>query len=226
VSNPLDLENLMARRLLIASLSLTLVAAAAMAQDVRQYAPGDVVNPSEVAAILGAPRIKYRSIRLLDDPSAAAGDAALAVAGGSALYAAAATAATAATPSMAANPAAAADGVPSALSLPVQFSFDSADILPAARQQLDALAEGIRLLPQAKPVVIEGHTDAAGPEQYNEQLSQRRAQAVKRYLVASHGINPARLRAVGMGEYKPLAGSDPYASENRRVQFRGDASFQ
>lgn len=219
----------MARRLLIASLSLTLVAAATMAQEVRQYAPGDVVNPSEVAAILGAPRIKYRSIRLLDDTSAAAGETALAAGGGSALYATAATAATAAqaaTPGMPADSAAAAGGVPSALSLPVQFSFDSADILPAARQQLDALADGIRLLPQAQPVLIEGHTDAAGAERYNEQLSQRRAQAVKRYLVASHNIDPARLRAVGMGEYKPLAGSDPYASENRRVQFRGDTSVQ
>jgi outer membrane protein OmpA-like peptidoglycan-associated protein len=110
----------------------------------------------------------------------------------------------------------------SALALPVQFAFDSAQILPAARSQLDALAEGIRMLPAIQAVVIEGHTDAIGAEAYNDQLSQRRAQAVKRYLVASHGIDAARLRAVGMGEHAPLQGRDPAASENRRVQFRGE----
>jgi outer membrane protein OmpA-like peptidoglycan-associated protein len=111
---------------------------------------------------------------------------------------------------------------PSALSLPVQFGFDSAEILAPARQQLDALAEGIRMLPALQSVVIEGHTDAIGSDHYNEQLSQRRAQAVKRYLVAAHQIDPARLRAVGLGEQIPLRGTDPHAAENRRVQFRGE----
>jgi len=104
----------------------------------------------------------------------------------------------------------------------VQFSFDSAEILPGARAQLDALAQGIRLLPALKTVVIEGHTDAVGTDQYNDQLSQRRAYAVKRYLVAEHRIDPSRLRAVGMGKYEPLPGKDPVAAENRRVQFRGE----
>ena len=109
-----------------------------------------------------------------------------------------------------------------ALSLPVQFAFDSADILPAARKQLDALAEGIRLLPDAKAVVIEGHTDAVGSPQYNEQLSVRRANAVKRYLVAEHRLEAGRLRAVGKGEQEPQAGHDSRSAENRRVQFRGE----
>jgi outer membrane protein OmpA-like peptidoglycan-associated protein len=129
-------------------------------------------------------------------------------------------AAPAAAPEAAAPPAA--RPRPSALSLPVQFAFDSADILPAARQQLDALAAGIRMLPELQSVVVEGHTDANGPEHYNGQLSQRRAQAVKQYLVAVHRIEPARLRAVGLGEQAPLRGLDPYAGENRRVQFRGE----
>ena len=185
----------MTRRPALACLSFLLLTATAtaMAQEVRQYRPGDAVNPSEVAAILGgtpgaAPGIKMRSIRLLGDASSTA----------------------------AAAPAPAA-----ALSLPVQFGFDSADILPAARQQLDALAEGIRLLPEAKAVVIEGHTDAVGSPEYNEQLSMRRANAVKRYLVAEHRIEAGRLRAVGKGEHEPQAGQDPKAAENRRVQFRG-----
>jgi outer membrane protein OmpA-like peptidoglycan-associated protein len=108
-----------------------------------------------------------------------------------------------------------------ALSLPVQFNFDSAEILPSARPQLDALAEGIRRLAEDKRVVIEGHTDAAGSDTYNEQLSLRRAQSVKRYLVAVHHIDPMRLQALGLGEYSPLPGLDPLAAKNRRVQFRG-----
>lgn len=213
----------MARRLLLAPLILTLLAGTATAQDVRQYRAGDVVDPREVAAILGQPGsskpIKMRSLRLLDDtasPTATAADATLQLAAA----APAAPAAGAVDAGVVAP--APARGRAAALSLPVQFAFDSADILPAARQQLAALADGIRMLPELKAVVIQGHTDAAGPEHYNEQLSQRRAHAVKRYLVAAHGIDPARLRAVGMGEYAPLPGHDPYAGENRRVQFEGE----
>jgi outer membrane protein OmpA-like peptidoglycan-associated protein len=110
---------------------------------------------------------------------------------------------------------------PSALSLPVQFEFDSTTISVAAREQLDALAEGIKLLPPERLVVIEGHTDASGPDDYNQWLSLRRAAAVKRYLVQIHGIESRRLRDSGFGERHPIAGTDPYAPENRRVQFRG-----
>jgi len=111
---------------------------------------------------------------------------------------------------------------PQALSLPVPFAFDSAELLPTARGQLDAIAAGIRMLPTHQKVVIEGHTDAVGTEQYNEELSQRRAQSVRRYLVAAHGIESSRLQAVGRGEHNPLPGRNPLASENRRVQFRGE----
>ena len=78
------------------------------------------------------------------------------------------------------------------------------------------------MLPADQKVVIEGHTDAVGSEQYNEELSQRRAQSVRRYLVATHGIEASRLQAVGLGEHDPLPGRDPLAGENRRVQFRGE----
>ena len=201
----------MARSLLLAHLMLAFLAGSAMAQDVRLYGSNEAVDPRDVAQILDqtkAPAIKMRSIRVLDDSAPGQG-----------------------TPSQ--QQVAFADeamvaGRPmahlrsTALALPVQFSFDSADILPAARRQLDALAEGIRMLPSIQSVVIEGHTDAAGSDTYNEQLSQRRAYAVKRYLVAMHGIDPARLRAVGLGKYVPLEGRDIFAPENRRVQFRGE----
>ena len=108
-----------------------------------------------------------------------------------------------------------------AFSLPVQFAFDSATILPAARRQLDAVASGIKLLPETQNVVLEGHTDATGADAYNLSLSQRRAAAVKAYLVEVHGIDAQRLRDRGLGEQQPIDGIDPFAPENRRVQFRG-----
>jgi len=193
---------------LLANLMLALVAATASAQDVRVYGAHEAVDPRDVAQILEqrpAPGMKMRSIRLLDDnPAQAAhkegapGAAVAAAADDSERVRAA------------------------ALALPVQFAFDSAEILPSARAQLDALAQGIRLLPALKTVVIEGHTDAVGSDAYNEQLSQRRAHAVKRYLVAAHRIDASRLRAIGLGKHEPLPGKDPLAAENRRVQFRGE----
>lgn len=198
----------MSHRLIVANLLLALAAGSAMAQEVRVYRANEAVDPRDVAQILEqrpAPAMKMRSIRLLDDAPAQAAST-----GGA----------------TAAAPAAADDDSQrvrsAALSLPVQFGFDSSEIEPGARAQLDALAQGIRLLPALKTVVIEGHTDAVGTDQYNEQLSQRRAYAVKRYLVAEHHIDPSRLRAIGLGKYEPLPGKDPVAPENRRVQFRGE----
>jgi outer membrane protein OmpA-like peptidoglycan-associated protein len=186
----------------LASLLLALAAFAATAQeDVRVFRAGERVDPREVAAILEpAPAgAKMRTLRLLDDPAPLQMGAALDKAEGEA------------------RPV----GRPSALALLIQFDFDSAEIMPAARPQLDALAEGIRLLPANSQVRIEGHTDAAGTDAYNDKLSRRRAEAVKSYLVALHRIDPARLNAVGFGEHKPLDGRDAAAPENRRVQFRG-----
>lgn len=111
---------------------------------------------------------------------------------------------------------------PAALALPVQFAFDSARLLPSAVSQLDALAQGIKLLPPEQRVVIEGHTDARGPEFYNVVLSGKRAAAVKNYLVLVHGIGEDRLKTVAKGEADPYDRSRPEADENRRVQFRGE----
>jgi len=192
----------MPRFLPAAALLISAAAAiAAHAQEVKVFRNSEAVDPTEVARILdrSAP-IKMRSLHLLDEPSAGA--------------VAATSAAAAAAVSQAARP--------SALSLPVQFSFDSADILPSAKPQLDAIAAGIRMLPAGQKVVIEGHTDAVGTEQYNDELSQRRAQSVRRYLVAAQGIDPSRLEAVGLGKHNPLPGHSPLAGENRRVQFHGE----
>ena len=180
-------------RLLPTAAALLLSAAAALAAhagEVKVFRASETVDPTEVASILGAPPIKMRSLRLLDDGPAAA------------------------TARQSARP--------QALALPIPFAFDSADILPQAKPQLDAVAAGIRLLPATQKVVIEGHTDAIGGEEYNDELSQRRAQSVRRYLVAAHGIDASRLQAEGLGKHQPLPGMSPTAGENRRVQFRGE----
>ena len=191
----------MPRLLPVAALMISAAASLAVhAGDVKVFRHSESVDPTEVARILdrSAP-IKMRSLRLLDDGSAGA---------------VATSAAAAAAVSVA--------GSPSAQSLPVPFAFDSADIQPSAKGQLDAIAAGIRMLPAEQKVVIEGHTDSVGAEEYNDELSQRRAQSVRRYLVATHGIEAARLEAVGFGKHQPLPGRSPLAGENRRVQFRGE----
>jgi OmpA-OmpF porin, OOP family len=181
-----------------AALLLSVGSLVAQASEVKVYRGHDTVDPGEVARILGP--VKMRTLRLLDDGPA-----------GSVATASAAAAVVAVEASR-----------PSALSLPVPFAFDSADIMPSARPQLDAIAAGIRMLPATQRVLIEGHTDAVGSDLYNESLSQRRAQSVRRYLVTMHGIDASRLEAVGLGEHNPLPGHGPLAGENRRVQFRGE----
>lgn len=179
------------------------------ADPITYYREGQRIDPQEVASVLssGVSRpapIPTRSIRLLPEPGQAPAVAALPV-----------------PDRLVADPPVAADADGSALALPVRFGFDSAEIEPAALAQLDAVAEGIALLPEGQAVLIEGHTDARGTPAYNLALSRRRAEAVRLYLVSAHGIDAARLKAVGYGPYKPLADSEPTAARNRRVQFRG-----
>ena len=184
----------MFRRFVLSSL-MALAGVGASAQTTLHYREGQRVEPEEVRQILErAPDAAgtTRSIRLLPERPESGG-----------------------------APDAQVRNAPNALSLPVRFEFDSAKITPSARTQLDALAEGIKLLQPDRPVVIEGHTDARGSAFYNEVLSSRRAAAVKIYLVETHGIDPQRLKAVGFGKQQPIEGRDPFSGENRRVQFRG-----
>jgi outer membrane protein OmpA-like peptidoglycan-associated protein len=201
----------------LSTLALALAAAAAMiapgakAEKVMIYREGQLVIPQDVADVLG----NTRSIRLLDDAPAAPAKATA--------LAAVSRVRTSARPSDPAAHGARGDSkaAASALSLPVRFAFDSAEILPAARTQLDALAEGIKLLAPGSIVTVEGHTDATGSAAYNLELSRNRARAVRDYLVHQHGIDAARLKTVGYGESRPIEDTDPYAAINRRVQFRG-----
>lgn len=99
----------------------------------------------------------------------------------------------------------------------VNFEFDSDKLTEAAKENLDQFAKAL-LDPRLKgeKFEIDGHTDATGPEEYNQDLSERRANAVIAYL-SSQGLDPALLSAKGFGKTKPRV-SNPYSSENRRVE--------
>jgi outer membrane protein OmpA-like peptidoglycan-associated protein len=68
-------------------------------------------------------------------------------------------------------------------------------------------------------VYIEGHTDSKGDDGFNEQLSQKRAEAIRTYLVANLGIDPTNIVALGYGEKKPIASNETNDGRalNRRV---------
>lgn len=98
------------------------------------------------------------------------------------------------------------------------FGFDSADLQNEARDNLSNLAESLREYPDSE-VLIVGHTDSVGNENYNMGLSERRAQSAKNFLV-NQGIPSDRVRIEGRGELEPIATNDTETgrSENRRVE--------
>jgi len=99
----------------------------------------------------------------------------------------------------------------------VNFDFDSAELTVSARSTLNRQAAFLSLNPDLM-MVIEGHADERGTREYNLALGDRRATAVRDYLVAK-GINSARVRTVSYGKERPAAaGSDEAAwAKNRRA---------
>ena len=100
------------------------------------------------------------------------------------------------------------------------FAYDSAEISPAQREQLEQNALWMRQNPETNKIVLEGHTDERGSVEYNLALGERRAQAVRQYLTQL-GIDRDRLSILSYGEEKPVAyggGEDDYR-QNRRVEF-------
>ena len=99
------------------------------------------------------------------------------------------------------------------------FDFDSAVIKPGAEDEIARIAAVLIKYPQTN-ISIEGHTDSKGAEEYNMDLSTRRAEAVKTSLIG-RGLAPSRLRTLGFGESKPLATNDTEAGRqiNRRVRI-------
>jgi outer membrane protein OmpA-like peptidoglycan-associated protein len=108
----------------------------------------------------------------------------------------------------------------------VLFPFDSDQVLPAGRENLRQLANSLRDYPETE-VLIVGHTDSQGADDYNLRLSNRRAESARQFLVAQ-GINGARIRTEGRGESEPVADntSDSGRAQNRRVEVAIFASEQ
>lgn len=107
-----------------------------------------------------------------------------------------------------------------AIAMQIQFQFDSAELTAAAKMTLGQVAQVLRDdLMEGKTVLLEGHADASGAEDYNLDLSVRRAASVHDFLVVDQGVAVERLRTTGKGEYEPYDAADPYAAVNRRVEF-------
>jgi outer membrane protein OmpA-like peptidoglycan-associated protein len=106
------------------------------------------------------------------------------------------------------------------INLYVNFAYKSAELEQDARILLDRVAAALkddRLLEWE--FLIGGHTDAVGSDAYNLDLSERRALAVKRYLIEVHSISDQRLVEKGFGEKRLLDKDQPEDGVNRRVQI-------
>ena len=115
-----------------------------------------------------------------------------------------------------------ADGcpIPEIIRLKVNFDFDKSDIKPQYHQELADFAAYMKQQQSFTVVEIAGHTDSKGSDEYNQKLSERRAKAVRDYLVANFGLDGKLFTAVGYGESKPVASNDTEAgrAENRRME--------
>jgi outer membrane protein OmpA-like peptidoglycan-associated protein len=100
------------------------------------------------------------------------------------------------------------------------FEFDKSDLVPDARTELDSIIEKIALFKPSR-IIIEGHTDNTGNEAYNQQLSEKRASAVKAYLLKKLTAYKGKTSAVGYGSSLPAASNDSKEGQdkNRRVSI-------
>jgi outer membrane protein OmpA-like peptidoglycan-associated protein len=105
------------------------------------------------------------------------------------------------------------------IDLEIRFDYNSAAINATSQPGVKALGEALAS-PELKnsTFIIAGHTDAKGGDEYNQSLSEKRADAIKRYLVEKQGIAAANLVTVGYGETQLKNKNNPLAPENRRVQ--------
>ena len=103
------------------------------------------------------------------------------------------------------------------LSLKVFFKVDSYDLSERAQEHLDIL--GAYLLEnQSTEISLEGHTDRRGERDYNQELSQKRAESAKAYLVDKYGVQPERIVTAGHGYDQLAESAKPFDPVNRRVE--------
>jgi outer membrane protein OmpA-like peptidoglycan-associated protein len=103
----------------------------------------------------------------------------------------------------------------------LSFPVGSSEIRPADFSLLTSVQRALRELPNAR-VTIEGHTDSQGNDEFNQALSQRRADAVRTYLLANMVLDEKRIAAIGFGESRPIANNETAEgrAKNRRIDLR------
>jgi outer membrane protein OmpA-like peptidoglycan-associated protein len=113
------------------------------------------------------------------------------------------------------------------IDLEITFDYNSATISQKAMPAVAALGKALTN-PELKGTtfVLAGHTDATGGDGYNQELSERRADSLKKHLMEKYGIAAADLVTVGYGKSKLKNAGAPTAEENRRVQIVNMASSQ
>jgi outer membrane protein OmpA-like peptidoglycan-associated protein len=104
--------------------------------------------------------------------------------------------------------------------LEIYFDYNSAALSPKAEPQLHNLGKALASDDlKGSVVMLGGHTDAKGNDGYNQSLSERRAETVKRFLIENYRLPADSLVSAGYGEKDLKNGADPFAAENRRVQI-------
>jgi outer membrane protein OmpA-like peptidoglycan-associated protein len=105
------------------------------------------------------------------------------------------------------------------IDLEINFDYNSANITNTAMPGVTALGKALSNAElKDSTFIVAGHTDARGADDFNQGLSERRAEAIKKYLVEKHGVAPTNLVTVGYGETQLKNKDKPDAGENRRVQ--------
>jgi outer membrane protein OmpA-like peptidoglycan-associated protein len=105
------------------------------------------------------------------------------------------------------------------IDLEVNFDYNSDHIGSKASSQVTALGDALSSSElKGGTFILAGHTDAKGSDTYNQGLSERRAEAVKRFLSEKYGLDASNLVTVGYGKTQLKNPAGPFASENRRVQ--------
>ena len=109
---------------------------------------------------------------------------------------------------------------PASINMQINFEYNSSDIAGSSAKTMATLAKALAS-PQleGRKFTVIGHTDASGSAGYNKSLSDRRAAAVRNYLI-ENGVSASRLKAMGKGESQLLNNDDPNAAENRRVEIQ------
>jgi OOP family OmpA-OmpF porin len=107
--------------------------------------------------------------------------------------------------------------------LDVKFDFDKARVREESYSDIKNLADFMQQYPQTS-TRVEGHTDSVGTDQYNQRLSERRAEAVREVLVNQYGVESQRVDSAGYGESRPVA--DNSTEEGRQINRRVEAEVE